>query len=295
MPDPVEPVEVAPIVAAPVVEAVVAAPVEVAAVAEAPIVEAPAPIEAPVVVEAPVVAEPAAPATLTDLLKTASADGEPVEVVAPVDKPVEVVEAVKIEEPAVVAEPVVAEPVVAARLEPLAEYKYDIPEDLKLTDDQRTTFHTAVEDARNGNLQGLMDMHHQAIRAHTDWAAQNQRDVWGQQLQQWQDRVESDPDIGGAKFAGVSMRVAQLRDNFVSTHEKGTDGWKADMNEFNQMLDSTGVGNHPAMWKWANNMGKALAEAAHPTIVDPKPAPQGKRGSEVMYDNPRSPRPNGPN
>lgn len=302
--------EAAPPVAAPVVEQAPAAP---------PIVEAPPvadgapPAETPTSPDAaatppsseatpPAVEPPAAP---KDLLKEATVEEKPAEA-APADKPAEVkpeekpVDAKPEEKPADAPEKATdaappADPVAPQRLEPLAEYKYEVPEGVTFTEDRRTEFHSAIEEGRNGNLQPLLDLHHQAGQELRQALEQGQRDTWNKTLETWHGETMADPDIGGAKFAGVSRRVAQMRDMYVSTHERGSDAWKADMAAFNHMLDSTGVGNHPAMWKFLNNWAAAHAEPVPPAHVNPKPAPQGKRGAEAMYDNPRSPRPNGPN
>ena len=265
---------------APPVDVVVPAAVD-AAPAPAPIeaapavVDAPPPVEvapAPVVAEAPAPVEPPAPAPgLTDLLKSATVDGPkdppapdaPAPVDAPpADKPVDA-PAPDAPPPAPDAEapPVVADaPPVPDRLAPLPEYKYEVPEGVNLTDELKQTFHTAIEDARNGNPQSLMDLHHQAITDVKAATEQYQRKVWEDQLQEWQGQVESDPNIGGDKFASVSIRGAQLRDNFVSRHDKFSEGWKADMNAFNEMLDRTGVGNHPALWRWVGKDSSVRAK-----------------------------------
>jgi hypothetical protein len=281
------------------------APVEQPVVVEAPVVAAPAPepavvveaapapapvVEQPVVApEAPVEAAPAeAPAPRPDLLKDATAEeGEPAkEPVAekPAEPPAEKVEAAP---DAPEAEP--PPPVETPRLEPLAEYKYEIPEGLQFSDEQKPAFHSAVEDARNGNLQPLVAMHHEALSKYDQAASQRQVEAWHNTLNEWKTQTENDPDIGGRNLAGVQRRVAQMRDNYVSRHERGSEGWKADMADFNHMLDSTGAGNHRALWRLLDNMTRALNEGRSPTIVDPKPVPQGKRGASALYTNDRSP------
>ena len=300
----------------PVVPEQVAAPApEVAAPAAAPVVEAAAPVvEAPVVEaavpEAPVVeapaAEVAAPDAPKDLLKDATADGEkPADAPKPegeVEKPADGEKSADAEKPADGEKPVEPEkpaeveaavPEAPQRLEALTEYKYEVPEEIRISDTQRETFHTAIEDARNGNPQALIDLHYEAMKEFRTGVEQNQRDAWATTLQDWQSQVENDPQIGGQKFGPVSQRVAQMRDNYVSTHPHGSDEWKAEMSSFNEMLDRTGVGNHPAMWRFLDNVAKKLNEPSAPTLTNPKPAPSGKRGTEVMYDNPRSPRANG--
>lgn len=294
MADPVPPVEIAPAAVVEAAAPVVVAEAAPAAVEAAPVEAAPAPVEA-----AP---EPV-PAAPIDLLKSAVAEGEKPAVEAPPaetppegepEKPAE--PATEEPKPVEEAKPIEGEPPAPVRLDPLAEYKYELPAEIKFSDDtQRDSFHTAVEEARNGNVQALVDMHHQTMRQYAEAVGQGQREVWNATLQDWQDKTQNDSQVGGTKFEGVSRRGARLRDNYASTHPHGSTEWKADLNSFNEMLDRTGVGNHPALWRWIDNMAKALGEPAAPAITDPKPAPQGKRGADVMYDNERSPRPNSPN
>lgn len=289
---------------APVVEQVVAAPPAeaapvpaVEAVAAAPAVEA-VPAAAPAAAEAPLATDSVAPAAPTDLLKQAvaedvkepPAEGEK----PPAEKPAEPAAEVKPPEADKPAEPA-ADPAAPQRLEPFAEYKYELPEDLQLTDERRASFHTAIEDARNGDPQPLIDLHREAMQEHHERMVQRQRDQWNTTLEGWQKQTESDPDVGGTKFTGISRRVAQMRDNHVSRHQRDSVGWKSDMEAFNHMLDSTGVGNHPAMWKFLNNLAEKLGEPAIPAILDPKPASAGKRNGDALYTHERSPRPNGPN
>jgi hypothetical protein len=284
------PVEQVPVVAAEV--PVVAAPVVEAApaVETAPVVapEAPAPVAEVPTTPSPAEAPPQGP---KDLLKEASAEDKPVE--PPADKPVDAKPEEKPVDAPAETPPAEAPPAEPQRLEPFAEYKYELPEDLTLTDERKTQFHSAIEDARNGNPQALVNLHREAMLEHHAAMQQHQRDSWNTTLEGWQQQVEADPDIGGTKFGAVSRRVAVMRDMHISKHERGTPAWQSDMDSFNHMLDSTGVGNHPAMWKFLNNLAERLGEPAHPAVVDPKPAPQGKRGMDAMYDNPRSPRPNG--
>lgn len=175
------------------------------------------------------------------------------------------------------------------RLEPFAEYKYELPDVIQMSDDQRGQFHTAVEDARNGNIQSLVDMHRDALVAHNERLVQQQWDQFNTMVEGWQKETEADPEIGGQHWTGTQRRVAQLRDRFASRHERGSDGWKADMDRLNSVLTDTGVGNHPVLWRFLNNIADGLIESQAPGVVDPKPAPQPRqRGVKVLYDHERS-------
>ena len=273
-------------------EAVPAAEVAVApadnGVLVSPVVEAPAPAEA--VSQEPA---PASEGTAAEGERPSSLLSE-----ATADEPTEKKEAAETEpKPAEqVADPAQpdpnadpAQPETPQRLDPLSEYKYELPETLQFSDEQRTSFHSAVEDARNGDLQPLINMHQEALASYDKAASQRQWDAWNKTLDEWRQQTEADEHVGGRNLTGVQRRVAQMRDNYVSRHERGSEGWKADMAAFNHMLDSTGVGNHPALWRFLDNVSRFLSEGAAPAIVDPKPAPMGRRGPSVLYTHDRSP------
>lgn len=290
----------------------VAAPAPAGDLAPAPAV-APEPAPAPAPEPAPVVAEPApapapepAPAPTpepakapVDLLKSASADGEaPKDLAAPPAEPEKKPDAPPAEPakeppPAEQQPDPAADPPAPQRLEPFTEYKYELRDGLSMTDDQRTSFHTAIEDARNGNPQALIDQHHAAMQQHHERMQQEQRDVWNGTLDRWNN--ETVEHFGGPeRFAPVSRRVAAIRDRFMTEHERGSPEWKDDAAKFDHMLDSTGIGNHPLMWQFLDRIAQALNEPGAPAVPNPKPAPQNRGGRETLYDNPRSPRGNTP-
>lgn len=276
-----------------------------------PIAEVTAPVEAPAVVDAPVVLDAHATPTL---LETIVAPGkEPVVEAAPADpvkpeggdqptdkpeaKPVEVKPAE--EKPAEVkADAPVPEPVKPAEvvLAPV-EYKYELPETIKLDDTTRGEFHSALDEFRkdpNVGSQKLINMYNDQMTKYDAQLRQEQHAAFIKTKSTWENEIKSDPELGGAGYDTASKAVARMRDRFVSRHAPGTPEYQSDFNSFDGFLRATGAGSHPAMWRYLHNLAWFMDEPTVPSAeINPAPnngkSPQGGR---VLYDNPRSTRQN---
>lgn len=75
------------------------------------------------------------------------------------------------------------------------------------------------------------------------------RDRWAKQTQQWADAVKTDKEIGGDKLKatiGIAQRALARADD-----EKGT---------LRQLLEVTGLGNHPAVIRAFHKLGRDMGE-----------------------------------
>lgn len=97
-----------------------------------------------------------------------------------------------------------------------------------------------------------------------------QLDVLQTARQEWQAAVKADPEIGGTK----------LKEN-LATASKALEAFgDAD---FKTMLEKSGLGDNPAMVRFAFKVGKAMSEDS---MVVGKPAPRDNRTrAERMYPN----------
>lgn len=175
----------------------------------------------------------------------------------------------------------------AAPLEPV-EYKYELPETLKMDDEAKEATHSALDAFRAdpSNPQPLIDLHAQMLERHNEMVRQEQWDVFNQTRKQWRDEVLADPEIGGAGHHTAMQAIARMRDRFASSARPGTKQYDADLQAFDGMLRATGVGDHPVYLKVLHNIARVYDEPPMgPTNVTP--APQ-KGGPRVLYDNPRS-------
>lgn len=311
---PIAAVRVAP--AEPVAAAAPAAPVP-AAPAEA----SPAPLSAEPVAAAIPIVEPAKvelvaerPSLLekaTDKPKAESdkAKPEPVKAEAVPDKPkdgdVKPAEAkpeVK-PEPKVEAKPEVKpgeKPAEAAKPEPLPaiEYKYTVPDTLKMDDGLKGELGTALDAFRANPAEGaqaLIDLHAKTM---SDYAAnlqtetlRNQHRDFNATRDTWNKDWAADEQIGGSGYQTALKAIARMRDQFVSAEVPGTPKYQADLKSFEEFLRITGAGDHPAFGRFLHNVAQAFDEPPlGPINAQPTRNNGQKPGSrrERMYDHPSS-------
>ena len=72
-------------------------------------------------------------------------------------------------------------------------------------------------------------------------------DNWVEQQKSWVEQAKADTEYGNDKFDESISVAVKARDNFGTS-------------EFNEMLDSSGLGNHPEMIRFLNRVGKAISE-----------------------------------
>ena len=270
------------------------APETVPAVETAP-VETPAPPEA-APAETPAVEEaPASEPTLLEQTKAPGAedapadniskDGEPAKDAS--EKPADAKPEEAKPEEAAKPEGEQPAPVEAAKVEPL-EYKYELPESLKLEDADKTELHETLDKFRAdpSNLQPLVDYHAKRMEAYADFLSKEQWRVFNDTRKEWRNAVLADPEIGGAGHNTAMQAIARVRDNFVSGARPGSEEYNADLAAFDGFLRATGAGDHPVMLKFMHRIASVLDE---PRMITPeiKPAPQPK-SAKTLYDHPRS-------
>lgn len=182
-----------------------------------------------------------------------------------------------------------------AKPEPV-EYKYTLPETLKLDDARKTELHGAFDEFRTNPAEGsqkLIDLHNKAM---TEYAEQTRRDqfkTFNDTKAGWETKWLSDNEIGGAGHRTALKAIARVRDDFVSSAQHGTPKYQQDWKEFNEFLAITGAGSHPAFARLMHNLSGYVTERqADQNPVDIKPPKDiGKQPGnfkQIMYDNPRS-------
>lgn len=240
------PLAPAPVAAAPAVAPVEAAPSPSPAAATepaAPVVTPPAEAAAPV---APVV-ETKAPEAPSSLLADEAAP-----------------EAPKAEEP----KPAEAKPV------PTYE-KFSLPEGIQLEEKALGEFtkhlgefeldagsdHTKVSALGQKLVDFYVAEQKRTVEAqHEQWRATNE---------QWQEAFRADPEIGGNRRETTLKTAKSMITQFGGNAEQ--------QKELKTALGMTGAGNHPAVIRLLNNIGKALGEGRPvPAIVPKSPVPDRK-------------------
>ena len=230
--------------------------------------------------------EEAKPAEAKPADKVAEAkpgEAKPAEVAKPEDK--------KPEAEAKPAEPVKPAPV---------DYKYTVPETLKLDDALKGELHSALDEFRTNPAEGaqkLIDLHTKTM---TDFVAaqeKRQREVFAETNKNWHKEILADPELGGSGYQTTQAAIARMRDMLVSPADAAPRKWddgSPRMSAFQEMCRVTGVGNHPVFWRMLHNVAKWLDEPQadnQPTEIKPPPdlgRNPARRGKEVLYDHPRS-------
>jgi len=118
---------------------------------------------------------------------------------------------------------------------------FDLPDDFDMNQDTLAEYHTF---AKENNL-----TQEQAQRGVDMVAQMKQAEMqqWVEQQKSWVEDAKADAEYGNDKFDESISVAVKARDSFGTS-------------EFNEMLDSSGLGNHPEMIRFLHRVGKAISE-----------------------------------
>lgn len=141
-------------------------------------------------------------------------------------------------------------------------FKAEMPEGVELDQASLDEFSKIVKDqalSPSERAQKLVDL---AVKRETDRAEQFVKTVQG-----WADTVKADPELGKVENQAAARKIV---DDF------GTP-------ELKQLLESTGMGNHPELVRFVLKVSKAMGEdAVHRSRGD---APAPKTAADILYGN----------
>jgi hypothetical protein len=186
-----------------------------------------------------------------------------------------------------------AEPV---KLEPV-EYKYTLPETLKIDDATKTSLHAAFDKFRENpaeGAQGLIDLHNQTLETYAKSVADNQRKIFYETRDGWRKEIMADPILGGSGHQTTAGAVARMRDLLVPKdmlQPRKFDDGSPRLSTFDEFLETTGAGDHPALWHVLHNAARYLDEPAPPPPNARPTATNGKQGParvRDLYTHPKS-------
>jgi len=185
------------------------------------------------------------------------------------------------EKPAEAAKPAEAPPAAAAAApEPAApfEYKYTLPETMKMDDGVKAEVHSAFDTFRTNPAEGaqaLVNLHEKRMQEFAKFMDSEQRRIWGETRQQWANEVRSDPELGGSGYQTTMGAVARMRDLFVPEGRRAA---------FEQMLATTGVGDHPEFLRMLHQAARYYDEPGVPPPNPRPPATNGQRPARRLRD-----------
>lgn len=162
-----------------------------------------------------------------------------------------------------------------AEAEPIKYEPFNLPENIKLGEEESTKFTSILAKHRvpQEGAQELIDLY----VAEAQKLPQLQRDIWTRTQEQWKDSVRADPELGGNRIDTVLKTGASVIERFGGT----ADEKKA----LRQALALTGAGNHPEIIRFFYRVGKALAEPTPVPATTPKAAPAAQSRAEKRYGN----------
>ena len=118
---------------------------------------------------------------------------------------------------------------------------FELPENFDMNEETLGEYHTF---AKENNLTQEQAQRGVDMVAQMKQAEMNQ---WVEQQKSWVEQAKADTEYGNDKFDESISVAVKARDNFGTS-------------EFNEMLDSSGLGNHPEMIRFLHRVGKAISE-----------------------------------
>lgn len=182
------------------------------------------------------------------ITQAAAAPVEPAAVAAPAPGATLLTAAPVTADPAKPADPA-AEPAAPAVVAPVVPEKYEFkaPEGVTFDTAQIDAFSPVAKELglSNDQAQKLVDIH----VAQTQAAQAAQHEAWEAVAKQWADEARADKEIGGVKFDESIRFASKAIDKFGSR-------------ELREALDTSKMGNHPAVVRFFVTVGRQLAEDA---------------------------------
>ena len=122
--------------------------------------------------------------------------------------------------------------------------------------------------------QKLVDFHIAEVKATADAIRKAQQTAWDKQKIDWKDEFVKDPEWGGNRMQTTVDQALQ----FIRTHG----GSEAEQAQFRDLMEASGLGNHPLMIKMLARANRAMGEPRPLTAVRPIQL-QPKSKVEAMY------------
>lgn len=125
------------------------------------------------------------------------------------------------------------------------KYEYNLPEGMEVDQALADKFEPIAKEAGLTNDQ--VNKIAPVIAEHLQDMAEKQTEAWQNTVEKWGEELKADPEFGGAKF-NDNVEIAKKAINQFGGEE------------LTKALEETGMGNHPALVKFAHAVGKAIGE-----------------------------------
>lgn len=249
------------------------------------------PVVAPVIpasqVETPVVSPDITPTAVVEPVQASPAEVVPIPETPKEPAPSILSEALK-EPEAPKVEPVV-EPVKdegGQSVEPAPPPKYDawtLPEGISLEEasvGEFTNLLSSLELEGKADHAKVQEFGQKAVEFYINESKKNVQkleehyaNAWEKQKTDWREATIKDPEIGGNRL----QTTLDSASTFIRTHG----GTAEQQTEFRSLMDSSGLGNHPAIVRLLANAGRAMSEGR--PLAALKPVTQKQSRTSTMY------------
>lgn len=152
----------------------------------------------------------------------------------------------------------------AVQPEPLTAESVKVPEGFEVDEASMTKFLDVMNNAdmtASERAQALVDLQAEVMNAASERGSQ----LWQQTQDQW--RQEAEKEFGN-ELQPMLGNIKQLIDDY------GDD-------EFREVMDTTGAGNHPSMIRFLNKLAKERSAEGRPASGTPGSA--GRTAAEILY------------
>jgi hypothetical protein len=126
--------------------------------------------------------------------------------------------------------------------------------------------------------QKAVDFHIAQVKQAIENVTKLYQQTWENQKTQWKENFLKDPEIGGNRF----QTTVDAARSFIKAHG----GSEEQQAEFRSLMETTGLGNHPAMIRLLANAGRKMSEGK--PLAAPAPAPQPKSRVATLYGGMKS-------
>ncbi len=169
---------------------------------------------------------------------------------------------------------------------PLPSYEaFTLPENITLDSEKLVEFTKDLGEFQNATKadqkavqefgQKLVDRHVAEVQETLKRRDEYYVATWEKQKSDWKEAFENDPEIGGNRKETTVNAALE----FIRTHG----GNEEQQKEFRDLMESTGLGNHPAIIRMLANANLAKAEGK--PLPAAKPAPQNTSKVARRYGN----------
>lgn len=162
--------------------------------------------------------------------------------------------------------------------EPAPSYQpFTLPEGVSLDEKELGQFHGVLGKHKLTQETGqeLLDLHVNELNRFSERLTAHQHEVFNRTREGWRNEFIADRDIGQNRRETTLQTCGSMIERYGGDSKQ--------VAELRSMLTFTGAGDHPALIRFINNMGRALSEPV--PVAASKPPAQKQSKAQARYGN----------